>query len=152
MSVTTAMKKVVEEITHQGNILAIVVRDSYDHEGITFFTKPDFSQQLAHMHHPKGKVIEPHIHNPVVRKVEYTEEVLVVKQGVVRVDFYNPDQTYLESRILRTGDVILLIAGGHGFEVIEDLIMFEIKQGPYTQKRDKTKFSRPQQIELKVID
>ena len=44
------------------------------------------------------------------------------------------------STILRTGDVILLASGGHGFEVLEELEMYEIKQGPYIGEDDKTRF------------
>lgn len=146
------MEKIIEEIVHDGIVYAIIVRSSYKKDGITFFTDNVFSQQLAYMHHPKGKQIEPHIHNLVLREVKYTQEVLVIKKGVVRVDFYNEQHGYLESRILRTGDVLFLASGGHGFEALEDLEMFEIKQGPYVQERDKTRFSRPENVNLKIVD
>ena len=93
------------------------------------------------MRHPVGKIIEPHIHNPVVREVVYTQEVLLIKGGKLRVDFYNNQQVYLESRILEAGDVILLVAGGHGFEVLEEVEMIEVKQGPYLGEQDKIRFN-----------
>jgi mannose-6-phosphate isomerase-like protein (cupin superfamily) len=96
--------------------------------------------QLAYMSHPVGKVIQAHIHNPVERTVHFTKEVLFIKKGKIRVDFYSEAQQYLESRILETGDVILLSEGGHGFEVLEAVEMFEIKQGPYAGDKDKTRF------------
>ena len=43
----------------------------------------------------------------------------------------NNEHNYLESRVLEGGDTILLAGGGHGFEVLEDLAMIEVKQGPY---------------------
>ena len=92
------------------------------------------------MKHPKGRLIVPHLHNSVERIVYYTQEVLVIKKGVLKVDFYDTKTTYLFSRILNSGDVILLASGGHGFEIIEDLEMFEIKQGPYIGEQDKTRF------------
>lgn len=134
----------IENIIHDGIILAIIVRRNFDKEGIHFFTPDDFSQQLAYMHHPFGKVIEPHVHNPVKRDVHFTKEVLFIKKGKLRVDFYTNNQQYLESRILESGDVILLSEGGHGFEVLEDLIMFEVKQGPYACDKDKTRFKPAQ--------
>jgi mannose-6-phosphate isomerase-like protein (cupin superfamily) len=76
----------------------------------------------------------------VERSVAYTQETLFIKKGKMRVDFYNDDQTYLESRELGPGDVILLIRGGHGFEVLEDLEMIEVKQGPYAGDQDKVRF------------
>ena len=92
------------------------------------------------MHHPAGKVIDPHVHNPVNRSVQYTQEVLFIKRGRLRVDFYDNEQTYIESRILQAGDVILLATGGHGFEVLEEIEMIEVKQGPYAGDQDKTRF------------
>ncbi|HSW61451.1 MAG TPA: hypothetical protein VLJ60_11665, partial [bacterium] len=77
-------------------------------------------------------------HNP--REVVYTQEVLVMRKGKLRVDFYDNERNYLESRILEAGDVILLASGGHGFEVIEDVEMIEVKQGPYAGENDKTRF------------
>src|SRR6185369_5395734 len=80
---------------------------------------------------------------------EYTQEVLFIRRGRLRVDFYDETKQYLSSRILEAGDVILLIQGGHGFEVLEDLEMFEVKQGPYVGEVDKTRFDAVLPKELK---
>ncbi len=130
----------IEEIKNKNLLLAIIIRSNYSKDGVSFFTPNDFSQQLAFMKHPKGKSIEPHVHNKVERSVFFTQEVLFIKKGKLRVDFYDNEKKYLESRLLCAGDVILLAAGGHGFEVIEDLEMFEVKQGPYAGDKDKTRF------------
>ncbi|WP_067585760.1 hypothetical protein [Endozoicomonas ascidiicola] len=131
----------IQSITHQGHTLAILLRANHCSEGIEFFTPDDFSQQLAYMNRPLGYVIQPHVHNPVVREVQYTKEVLFIKSGKVRVDFYDDNQHYLESRILHQGDVILLAFGGHGFEMLQDSEIIEVKQGPYAGEADKTRFS-----------
>lgn len=123
-----------------GENLAIVVKADFQKEGIEFFTPDDYSQQLAYMHHPKGKIIDPHVHNQVQRQVHLTQEVLVIKSGKLRVDFYTGEKEYLKSYILEQGDVILLASGGHGFQVLEELEMFEIKQGPYAGDEDKERF------------
>jgi hypothetical protein len=130
----------MSEIRHNGELFAIILRKDFDQPGIHFFTPDSFSQQLAYMHHPAGKIIQAHVHNPVPREVHYTLEVLFIKRGKVRIDFFDNDQNYLESRILKTGDVILLAKGGHGFEVLEELEMYEVKQGPYAGELDKTRF------------
>lgn len=130
----------IETIQFENIVYAIIIRADYDKQGITFVTPNDFSQQLAYMNHPKGKQIMPHVHNVVPREVHLTQEVLWIKKGKLRVDFYKQDQSYLESRTLSGGDVILLANGGHGFEVIEELEMFEVKQGPYAGEVDKTRF------------
>jgi hypothetical protein len=130
----------VEAINHSGEMLALILRAGYHAEGIKFFTPNDFSQQLGYMNRPRGYVIPPHVHNPVTREVHFTKEVLFIKSGVVRVDFYDDGTNYLESRLLRQGDVILLAIGGHGFETIEDAEIIEVKQGPYAGDADKTRF------------
>ena len=128
----------IERIEHGGEMLALIVRNEFSRPGVSFFTPGELSQQLAYMQHPAGKVIAPHIHNPVPRHVAYTQETLFIKSGRLRVDFFDGAENYLESRELRQGDVVLLIRGGHGFEVLEDSEMIEVKQGPYAGDRDKT--------------
>lgn len=130
----------VEEIRDGGELLAIIVRSAYDKPGISFFTPNDLSQQLAYMRHPAGKTIAPHVHNPVSRQVHYTQEVLFLRRGRLRVDFYSAARAYLRSRVLEAGDVILLATGGHGFEVLDEIEMIEVKQGPYAGESDKTRF------------
>jgi mannose-6-phosphate isomerase-like protein (cupin superfamily) len=73
--------------------------------------------------------------------VYYTQEVLFIKRGKLRVDFYDKNQIYLESYVLETGDAILLASGGHGFEVLEEVEVIEVKQGPYCGENDKTRFT-----------
>lgn len=128
------------EVKCREELLALIIPGGFQEPGIHFFTPNDFSQQLAYMSHPAGKVIEPHVHNPIPRNVRYTLEVLFIKRGRLRVDFYTDDKKYIESRVLIAGDVILLATGGHGFEVLEELEMIEVKQGPYVGDADKTRF------------
>lgn len=130
----------IERIVNDGQELALIVRACFKREGIEFFTPGTYSQQLGYMNRPTGYVIPPHVHNPVVREVQYTKEVLFVKSGRVRVDFYSESQAYLESTVLEAGDVILLAYGGHGFEMLESTEMLEVKQGPYAGDHDKTRF------------
>jgi|ERR1035437_1585460 mannose-6-phosphate isomerase-like protein (cupin superfamily) len=130
----------MEEIRHNNEILAIIISHDFNKDGISFFTPDDFSQQLAFMKHPTGKLIPPHVHNIVKREVHYTKEILLIRKGRLRVDFYDDCKNYLESRILSEGDVILLSTGGHGFVILEDVEMFEVKQGPYAGELDKTRF------------
>lgn len=134
------MSNFVERIIHEGRLLAIILGNDFRDPGIHFFTEADLSQQLAFMRHPAGTMIAPHVHRPVPREVHYTQEVLIVKRGRLLVDLYDHTCHYLETRILKSGDVIMLISGGHGFEVIEEVEMIEVKQGPYAGELDKIVF------------
>ena len=130
----------VERVIHNKKIIAIIIPADYKKEGIEFFTPNDFSQQLAYMNHPAGYKIPTHTHNKVHRKVYYTLETLFIRKGKVKVDFYTKEKKYLESRIIKKGDVILLASGGHGFTMLEPTEMIEVKQGPYAGDEDKVKF------------
>ena len=129
----------VLRLEHNGRLIALLVRASFNRPGIQFFTSSEFSQQLAHMAHPAGKTIDPHVHNPIAREVMYTQEVLLIKRGRIRVDLYSDEHAYLESWVAAAGDLILLASGGHGFQVLDDLEMIEVKQGPYAGDGDKTR-------------
>ena len=130
----------IERINHEGKELALIIRAGFSKEGIEFFTPGTYSQQVGYMNRPKGHVISPHVHNPVRREVHFTNEVLFVRSGRLRVDFYSEQRAYLESAILIKGDVILLAYGGHGFEMLEPTEIVEVKQGPYAGDEDKTRF------------
>jgi hypothetical protein len=132
--------KTFEVVEHNGATLAMILRAGFRASGIQFFTPNEFSQQLAYMNRARGYSIPPHVHNPVPRNVLYTNEVLLIKSGRVRVDFFDDHREYLHSRIVSAGDVLLLVGGGHGFFMLEDSEMIEIKQGPYAGDNDKTRF------------
>jgi mannose-6-phosphate isomerase-like protein (cupin superfamily) len=130
----------IETIQYEGSIIAIIVRHTFSKSGISFFTPDDFSQQLAFMKHPAGTQIQPHIHKHAKHEVQNTKEVLIIRSGRLRADLYSESQEYISSQVLEAGDVMLLASGGHGFEVLDNVEMFEVKQGPYTGEGDKVRF------------
>ena len=140
----------IQHITIDNRLLSIIIRHNFEKEGIEFFTPNDFSQQLAYMKRPKEYVIPPHVHNPMQRQVQLTQEVLYIKSGKVRVDFYDNERNYLQSSVLEKGDVILLADGGHGFEMLEESEVIEIKQGPYAGEMDKVRFEPIGKTKLEI--
>lgn len=141
----------IDRISHKNQELALIIRRSYSKEGIEFFTPGTYSQQIGYMNRPAGYVIPPHVHNPVPREVQFTKEVLFIRSGRLRVDFYSETQEYLESTILEAGDVILLAIGGHGFEMLEPTEVIEVKQGPYAGDADKTRFAGIDTKQVRII-
>ncbi|MCP5105989.1 MAG: hypothetical protein GY950_21575 [bacterium] len=130
-----------EEIKHQEKIIAILLRADYDAKTIQFFSPAEFSQQLGFLPHKKDHVIPAHFHKKVQREIELTQEVLFVRKGKVEVNFYTREKEYITSRELNVGDVVFLCSGGHGFKILEDSEMIEVKQGPYSGKEgDKVVF------------
>lgn len=140
----------IKEIKNGDVLFAIIIPHTYHKPGISFLTTNELSQQLAYMEHPAGHEIAAHVHNPVHRSVVYTRETLVIRKGKLRVDFYDDDCNYIESHIISAGDVILLVSGGHGFRVLEDIEMIEVKQGPYAGEGDKTRFSSVEEGKIVV--
>lgn len=130
----------IENIFHNNLMLGIIIRSNFSCKGIQFFTDDLSSQQLGYMNRPKDYVIPPHRHNLVKRDVHLTQEVLFLKSGKIRVDFFDNAQTYIKSIILLKGDVILLSDGGHGFKMLEQSEIIEVKQGPYCGEQDKVRF------------
>mgnify|MGYP002854387484 CR=1 FL=1 len=122
-------------------MLALIVRASYRRKkGITFFTQNESTQQFGYMKHKRDHIIKPHLHKKRLTKIYYTSEVILILKGILRVDFYNQFKKYLFSKILKPSDIIMLVSGGHGFKILKDVEMLEIKQGPYNLIKDKIKF------------
>jgi len=134
----------IERVEKNKILYAIIVRSNYkEKDCIKFFTPNEFSQQLAYMNRSKGYKIKPHIHKKNNKMTTYTQEVLFIKSGKVRVDFYDESKNYVISKILNSGDIILLSEGGHGFEFLDDAEIIEVKQGPYDKDKDKIRFDKP---------
>lgn len=131
----------IKQFFHKNDQIALVIKNNYYNDGINFFTKDDSSQQIAFMSHPKDTVIKAHVHNVIERKVSYTQEVLIIKKGKLRLDLYSQDKEYIESTILEQGDIVFLPYGGHGLKCLEDVSMIEVKQGPYLGDKDKVRFA-----------
>ena len=130
----------LEYLYHEGDLYSVVLRSNYKSDSVDFFTPDSFSQQLGYLPHRKGNIIKPHEHRINTRIVDYTQEVLIIKEGLLRVNYYDLNHCLFSSELLNAGDVILLCRGGHGFEFLEDTVMIEIKQGPYTGVDDKQTF------------
>ena len=131
----------IEKIFNKKKLYALIVRGKYKKKrGINFFTDKSATQQCGYMNHKKGHVILPHKHNKRFSKIEITTEVIIILQGILRVDFYDNKEKYLFSKKLYSNDIIMLSNGGHGFKILKDVKMIEVKQGPYSPVKDKIKF------------
>ena len=131
----------LEKIYNNKKLYALIVRSKYKKKkGISFFTDKNSTQQFGYMNHKRGHVILPHRHNKRYSKIEITTEVIIMLEGILRVDFYDNKEKYLFSKKIYTNDIIMLSNGGHGFKVLKDVKMIEVKQGPYSPVKDKVKF------------
>ena len=141
----------IEKIIYKKKMLALIVRGKYrSKKGVTFFTPNESTQQFGYMKHKKKHIIKPHLHKKRLTKIYYTSEVILILKGLLRVDFYNQYKKYLLSKILKRNDIIMLVSGGHGFKILKNVEMLEIKQGPYNLLKDKVKFENINDNYIKV--
>ncbi|CAN5251065.1 hypothetical protein BH09GEM1_BH09GEM1_15640 [soil metagenome] len=130
----------VEEIVASGKTLAVIIRSQVSPLRTTFLTPPEYKQQVGFVVYPAGGTIERHTHVPLERRLVGTSEVIVVRSGRCELDVYDDDHTLAATRTLATGDVMLMVGGGHGFRMLEDTVLLEVKQGPYTGLDEKERF------------
>jgi len=130
----------IEHITWNGQPLCYIIRAGLNPEQTTFLTPPEFKQQVGYIVYPAGGVIARHVHRPLERHLVGTSEVLIVKKGHCLIDIYNDDRELVATRELYPGDIMLMVGGGHGFRMLEDTVLLEIKQGPYTGVDEKERF------------
>lgn len=130
----------IEHIYAEKQLLAIIV--SKDHEPVSteFVTSSDLTMQVGFVKYPGGGAIQPHVHRPLERHIVGTGEVLLVRSGKMEVTLYDDEHHQVAQRILEQGDLLLLVTGGHGFRMIEDTVLLEVKQGPYIGLDEKERF------------
>lgn len=122
----------VEHIQQEGDTVAIIFYNRPIDPGVHFYSENESSLQVGKQLRLKGEKIKPHRHLPVkIQREETLKEVLYIEKGKVKINFCNDRWEEVDSRILNQGDMILLIKGGHGFEMLEETVMIEVKQGPY---------------------
>jgi len=130
----------LELITSDGQVLCYVIRGDTRPAQTTFITPPDAKQQVGFIVYPKGGVIARHIHRPLERHIIGMAEVLVVRSGHCQIEVYDEKKSVVAVRDLYQNDVVLMVGGGHGFQIKEDTVLLEIKQGPYLGPEDKELF------------
>ena len=141
----------IQKILHKKKLYAVIIRSQFrKKKGINFFTDNHASQQLGYMKHEKDYLIKPHLHNKRSAKISTMSEVIIVFKGILRVDFYDSKEKYLFSKKIYANDVITLVNGGHGFKVLKNVEMLEVKQGPYNQSKDKKKFNEINEKKIKI--
>lgn len=122
----------IQHISHEGKLLTIIFSHETHADGVRFLTPNEYTLQLGLLEHSAGKIIRDHVHNPEIKyKVDTTQEFLYLEKGKVKVKIFTDTFELVQEIILSAGDFMLHIAGGHGFEVLEDCRMIEVKQGPY---------------------
>ncbi len=134
------MKNKIHEVRHQKKLYAIIVKkkDRFIKKGVNFITKEDNLMQVGFLNHKKNHIIKSHIHSRSRRIINYCTEVLLIEKGKLKIKFYDlKNKDIKKDKILKSGDIIILFKGGHGFKILEKTQIIEVKQGPYLNQKDK---------------
>ncbi len=140
----------IKLIKYKKKILGLIISHKQSKDKVNFYTPNSFTQQVGFISHNKGTYIKPHTHTKFLRKIYKTSEVLYVKKGKIRVDFYLSKNKYLFSKIVNKENIIVLNEGSHGFKIIEKCVLIEIKQGPFNSKIDKKRFNPVNEKQIKI--
>ena len=101
-------------------------------EGLNFFSTEGDFVQVGTWGYGNGKELKAHTHNEVRREVLWTQEVLFVRKGRLRANIFDTKQNKVAELNVEAGDIIILLSGGHGYDILEDgTQVLEIKNGPY---------------------
>tara|TARA_Y100000768_G_scaffold374886_1_gene345084 strand:+ start:9780 stop:10181 length:402 start_codon:yes stop_codon:yes gene_type:complete len=129
------------EIIYDNDVaVAYFIDSNWNPKKTEFITPDDLNQQMGMIVYSKDESITPHEHLPITRTIEGTTECIIVRKGSCFIDIYNKEQKKINTKKLKIGDIILLLGGSHGFRMIEDTVLFEVKQGPYAGDQDKRRF------------
>jgi cupin fold WbuC family metalloprotein len=121
----------VEKIEHLGQQVAIIVRSQHKINNLEFFTDDQNPLQVGIHQKKKGTTLTPHIHLSNTKVISEIQEVLYIIEGKVKVTYYTIDGDVIGTYVLAAGDSLIHFRMGHGFEILEDAKIFEVKQGPY---------------------
>jgi mannose-6-phosphate isomerase-like protein (cupin superfamily) len=136
------MQHRVEIRDREGTLLAFTV-PAYTPPGLAAYSDEEDFVQVLSWNYEAGKRLLAHTHLPVPRTAMHTQEVLIVLEGRLRADIFDRDQQLVEQVFLEPGNVMVFLAGGHGYEIIENgTRAFEIKNGPYPgAERDRVRLA-----------
>lgn len=124
--------KGVEKITHTKKLVALIIRNNIQVQGVKFFTEEKNPFQVGLHQRLKGVKIKPHLHKidkPLT--VKSVQEILFLVEGKIKVTIYTKTGQVISRKVLRSGDSILFLSHGHGVDFLENSKIFEVKQGPY---------------------
>ena len=122
----------VKEVKKDNEVLARLVKAEDWNEGLGFYSNDEEVIQVGTWQYDSGKQLMKHIHNEVDRVITRTNEVLYVVSGTVKAFIYDLDENLVEELTVNSGDTLILLDCGHGYEIMADNTkVIEIKNGPY---------------------
>lgn len=130
-------EKFIERIIYRHQEIAYIIRAKYPVDNVEFFSESGDFLQVGFHKKLKGVKLKAHYHQFRNHQISSLQEVLYIVKGIVKVNFYTKKGTLIETTILNKGDILFQRSLGHGFELLENTEIFEVKQGPFFGKEHK---------------
>ncbi len=128
----------MEIIQHNNRVVALIFQPERSNtHGTNFLTPPEFALQVGYLQYRSGESIRAHTHPSIHRAVSGTAEIAIVQSGLCEVELFTDDGSPLSTHTLKAGEALLMLFGGHSFRMLEDTVLYLIKQGPYNGPEDK---------------
>lgn len=122
----------IEDISIGKKLVATVIRKGFNKSGLSFLTNQNEPIQMAIHNYSDHK--DGRIHTEVLkRKIQVSEiqKFLYLEKGKVRVTLFDSRKNKIASKILKSGDSIIVKRVDHKFDFYPKSRAFEVKQGPY---------------------
>lgn len=101
-------------------------------KGLNFYSNDEDFIQVGTWNYEKGQYLTAHNHNIVERKINRTNEVIIVLDGKLKIDIYDENDEKITELEAKKNDLLIMINGGHGYHILKDNTkVIEIKNGPY---------------------
>ena len=112
--------------------IAIVFYEKDWKKGLNFLTDDKEFIQVATWWYNKDRISPSHKHKRNKRIVERTQESVFVKKGSIEIKLYNEANKKIKTIILKSGDMIIILGGGHRYKILENSTQaIEFKNGPF---------------------
>lgn len=127
------------EIKNNEITVAIFHKKNTWKEGLDFLTANEYYIQAGTWWYNQGRNLKAHKHIFNERKIDLTQETIVVLSGKLQVNLYNENNEIFHEEVLCDGDIGIILSCGHGYQILEDNTkVVEVKNGPfYSVEKDK---------------
>ncbi|MFQ5957246.1 MAG: hypothetical protein ACE5KK_05695, partial [Candidatus Brocadiales bacterium] len=96
--------------------------------------------QVGIIRHDKGFVEPPHTHKDTARVISEVQQVIYLTDGEMEVNFYDDNRVKVERLVLRAGDTMVLLNGGHSIKALNGFEGITVKQGPFLGEEEDKEF------------
>ena len=107
---------------------------------VCFITEENQPFQIANVQRISGTQTKKHYHPSYKRTIETTSECIIIRQGQMEIEFFDNEGAKIDETIVKKGDIVIFISGGHKLLFLDNCDFIEIRQGPYNSQFDKEYF------------